>query len=42
MKLNTHRVKNIRVNSYIDEKKLKLSQEYFVLAIFKYMFTSKY
>ena len=42
MKLNTHRVKNIRVNSYIDEKKLKLSQEYFVLAFLKYMFPSKY
>ena len=42
MKLNTYRVKNKRVNSYIDEKKFKLSQEYFVLAFLKYMFPSKY
>lgn len=42
MKLNTARVQNKRVNGRIDDKKLKLSQEYFVLAFLKYKFPSKY
>lgn len=42
MNLNTLRIINKEFTSYIDEKKLKLSQEYFVLAFLKYKFPSKY
>lgn len=43
MKLNTPRIMNKEVSDYIkNEQKLKLSQEYFVLAFLKYKFHDKY